>query len=287
VAVTYSVVIPTRDRRPLLLEVLRALDRQLDAPDFEVVVVDDASRDDTLAELAESRFGFPLKAVRGYGHGPAAARNLGIRACRGQLVALLGDDTIPDPEWLSQHQRARQNRAEPVAVLGHLDWHPRLPRGRFLRWLNEQGKQFGYALIKQSEQVPFNFFYASNLSLPRRLLIDQPFAEEFPGPAWEDIELGYRLVQLGGLKLVYSQSARAWHDHPTNLDQFARRQRMVGRSARIFAHLHPELADWLGVGSKPPRAMWGWLLPRLCRLFGHPWLWEALARHNYRLGLQT
>src|SRR5690606_27849837 len=101
-------------------------------------------------------------------------------------------------------------------------WHPRMRRTPFLDYLNEQGLQFGYALIRDPEDVPFNFFYTSNLSLGRERLLAEPFDEGFPYPAWEDIETAWRLCRRG-MRLVYEPRARVAHDHPTDFDRFAAR----------------------------------------------------------------
>ena len=91
---------------------------------------------------------------------------------------------------------ARRERA-PLAVLGYTGWHPRMRTTPFLRYINEHGLQFGYALIDEREKVPFNFFYTSNVSLPRELLLAEPFDLGFPHAAWEDVELSYRLHRGG------------------------------------------------------------------------------------------
>ena len=77
----------------------------------------------------------------------------------------------------------------------------------FLRHINENGAQFGFALIEDPDDVPFNFFYTSNLCLARRLLVEEPFDETFPYPAWEDIETAYRL-RAKGMRLTYEPRRR-------------------------------------------------------------------------------
>src|SRR4051812_19039811 len=190
-----SVVIPTFERLDVLPEVLRALAAQEGAPPFEVVVVDDGSGDGTRELLAGYRGPLALTALLEDHQGPAAARNAGVRAAHGELVAFLGDDTVPAPGWLAAHVAAHASRAvrAPLAVIGYTAWHPSMRTTPFLRYINEHGLQFGYALIDDPERVPFNFFYTSNVSLPRELLLAEPFDLGFPHAAWEDVELSYRL----------------------------------------------------------------------------------------------
>ena len=292
---SYSVVVPSHDRCQVLFEVLAALEAQAGAPEFEVVVVDDGSRDGTPDRLRAWRGGRPLTVLTQEARGPAAARNRGVAAAQGEWIAFLGDDTVPAPDWLAAHEAARTRRGgdERIAVLGHTSWHARVRRTAFLDYLNDHGLQFGYALIRDPEAVPFNFFYTSNLSLSRRRLVEAPFDEGFPYPAWEDIEASYRLHRRG-LRLVYAPEARAAHDHPTDFDRFAARQERAGYCGVVFYLRHPELGGFLGIGERGPaplpperpqrrrealvRALHNWPL----RL---PRLWEETLRYHYLRGL--
>ena len=96
-----SVVVCTRDRVPELEACLRHLDRQ-EYPRFEVVVVDNAPTSDavrTLVEARQSRVNYRY-AVEPRG-GLSWARNAGIAAASGEIVAFLDDDEEPDPHWLA------------------------------------------------------------------------------------------------------------------------------------------------------------------------------------------
>ena len=151
--------------------------------------------------------------------------------------------------------------AAPLAVLGYTSFSPDLD-SPFLRFINEYGAQFGYLLIEDPCDVPFNFFYTSNISMPRRLVIEAGgFREDFPAAAWEDIEFAFRTVRAG-LKIRYQPRARTIHSHCIQPRTFCRRQRTSGRSATIFADLHPELVDFLGCVSG------------LFDRFPSPWLWN-------------
>ena len=112
-------------------------------------------------------------------------------------------------------------------MIGHTSWHPRMRLTPFLRHINENGAQFGFALIEDPDDVPFNFFYTSNLCLARWLLREEPFDESFPYPAWEDIETAFRL-KAKGMRLCYEPAAEVRHHHPTDLARFCVRQERAG-----------------------------------------------------------
>src|SRR2546423_1619703 len=94
-----SVVIPTFERLDVLPEVLAALAAQESPPSFEVIVVDDGSRDGTRELLRGYGGPLALTALLEEHRGPAAARNAGVARAGGELIAFLGDDTVPEPGW--------------------------------------------------------------------------------------------------------------------------------------------------------------------------------------------
>src|SRR5688500_20314953 len=87
-APSVSVVDPTRDRPGDLARCLRALAAQ-DPPPLEVIVVDDGSRDPAAAAAAAAASASGSRCIRLEGEGPAAARNAGAAAARGEVVCFL------------------------------------------------------------------------------------------------------------------------------------------------------------------------------------------------------
>ena len=288
----FSVVIPTHNRLGMLLRVLDALEAQADAPEFEVIVVNDGSTDDTERVLS-ARKGIIFRTQKNAG--PGAARNHGVSLARGTFVVFIGDDTVPEPRFLAEHARVHHDSdADPLlACLGYTGW-PRSERvSAFMDYINDYGLQFGYKLIEDGDVVPFNFFYTSNISISCRLLATYPFDTTFPAAAWEDIELAYRLDQLG-LKIRYNAKAVTRHHHPMTVESFARRQYTVGKSGAIFYRKHPDLGHFLGVHDPTPaasddelakltkRAQWGERLRWLARRE----VFERLMRQHYLRGLR-
>jgi GT2 family glycosyltransferase len=270
-----SVILPTYNRLSALQGVVDAVMRQIAemGGSCELIVVDDGSTDGTGTWLEERAGSLGFTVMRQANAGPAVARNRGARASRADIVLFLGDDTVPEPGWLREHLEAhRLEGGRGLAVLGYTSF-PAEWNSPFLRWINEHGAQFGYALIDHPTDVPFNFFYTSNISLPRTVFEEHGgFREDFPAAAWEDIEFAYRAVGHG-LRLCYVPRARTVHLHRIDVASFCRRQRTSGRSAAIFARLHPELEGFLGVSCTGPlgrRLRWERAALRA---------WIALAEH--------
>lgn len=260
-----SVIIPTQNRWAILERVLSALMIQT-WPDYEVIVVDDGSTDGTYEKLEawarKTNPCWPLKLLRQEKNGPGWARNRALQAATGEVVIFIGDDIIPEPDFIQQHMEKHREIEEPCAVLGYTRWdglHMRVTP--FLDFVNHDGAQFGYGRLQEGEEAPLGCFYTSNLSISRELLGENPFHEAFTEVNWEDIELGYRLYKRG-LRLIYHPAAQAHHYHPTTMRQFLERQRRVGEASHIILTLHPELLKlgWIS-NPEPSRSDWwiaGW-----------------------------
>lgn len=253
-----SVIVTTFNRRPVLLRTLDALTAQTWA-DFEVIVVDDGSVDDTWTELQKWRDAHPgalgLKIYTQANTGQGIARNNGLEHADGDLVLFIGDDIIPDPDFVEQHVRRHRELGVPCAVVGYTDWERSAMRVTpLLEHVNEAGHQFGYRYMKDGDDVPYTCFYTSNVSLPREILGPRPFDPEFRTYGWEDVEVGYRLNKRG-VRIVYNQQARARHLHPMDLKDFYRRQVKVGGAIGKIYAMHPELASDQPVmpPARPPR----------------------------------
>lgn len=293
---TFSIIVPTYNRMDTLPDVLNALEAQEGAPSFEVIVVNDGSTDTTKSFLQQRTFNVPVKLKHQENAGPAEARNVGVSLAKGHYVAFLGDDTQPSKNWLAIHYQAHQNNSaqQPCAVLGYTQWHRCMKLTPFLRYINEFGLQFGYSLINDSRDLPFNFFYTSNISLARELLLAEKFNTNFPYAAWEDTELSYRLKKKG-MTIVYEKNATVEHNHPTDFHRFSSRQEKVGYSAVTFYRLHPELGPFLGVYPKGPPKLPSKILNNVFKATILAFqklplplapLWKRVLRYNYVKGLK-
>lgn len=110
-----SVVICTRNRAGYLARTLATLAQQQDA-DFEVVVADDGSDDDTRARVEPFRDRLPLRYIRRAHAGRAAARNAAIRAAQGELLISSDDDRLCHPRFVADHIAAHADRVPRVVV---------------------------------------------------------------------------------------------------------------------------------------------------------------------------
>jgi glycosyltransferase involved in cell wall biosynthesis len=99
-----SVVIPTRDRAPLIARCLRSLMAQ-DYPCFELIVVDNAPSDDSTRrtiEAASAQCEKPVRYICEQLPGSSRARNRGWQLAKGEIIAFADDDVLMDPHWLTE-----------------------------------------------------------------------------------------------------------------------------------------------------------------------------------------
>jgi len=234
-----AVVVPTFNRAALLAHALEALARQtLEADRFEVIVVDDASTDETPAVLRRLGDGpLPLQVVRlPVNRGRGAARNAGIRTARGRYISFVDSDIVVGPDFLLWHLQTMTAHGGtvlsrgPVVLISHLQ---DLPAARAPRLAASPA-----------------YLDTANAMLPREALLAAGlFDEGFPGYGWEDVELGVRLRRLG-LRRVFCPQAVAFHIQPVAdaaaLPELLAREEERARSAVYFWQKHPTMQTrWL------------------------------------------
>ncbi|MGZ6801715.1 MAG: glycosyltransferase [Nocardioidaceae bacterium] len=248
-----TVVIPTRDRWPVLARTLAAL-RVQSAQGFAVVVVVDGE-DQEVPPL-------PGVTVLQVPHGgPGRARNAGVAAARTPLVLLLGDDMVPRPGLVAAHLAAHAaSPADEDAVLGSVAWHPEVARTPLRDWIDATGMQFDYRTLT-GRDAGWGRFYSCNVSLKRALFdsvggFDPDFAYYY-----EDLDAGWRLGQAG-MRLHHEPSAVADHLHRYDEATYARRMRGVAEGERLMAAKHPWFTPWFAARFRavehlePPARLW-------------------------------
>src|SRR3954471_10163797 len=189
--VEISVVVPTHNRAGRLRTTLDALAGQtLDASRFEVIVVDDGSRDETPAVLAEAvgAGALPLRVLTNpLAGGPARARNRGWREATAPIIAFTDDDCRPTERWLETLLTTIAGREDQV-VQGRTEPDPLEADalGPFSKTLQING--------------PSPHFETCNIAYPKPLLERLGgFDEGYPAPAGEDSDLGARATDTGAV----------------------------------------------------------------------------------------
>jgi glycosyltransferase involved in cell wall biosynthesis len=130
-APSVSVIIAARDAAPTLGRTLEAIAAQELAEPFEVIVVDDGSRDQT--PTIAGRFAPLVRLIRSErSEGPGAARNRGVAAATAPLLAFTDADCFPSTHWLA---RGLEGLARADLVQGRVAPDPSTPRTPFDRTL--------------------------------------------------------------------------------------------------------------------------------------------------------
>ncbi|AFY75386.1 putative glycosyltransferase [Synechococcus sp. PCC 7502] len=226
----WSVIIPTYNRLPILQKCLLAMEHQDFNGDYEILVIDDGSTDDTIAWVqANQEINLPHVRLLQQNHqGAAAARNLGIEKALGEIVVFIDSDLVVTEQFLSAHAEALQN-------------HPRaFTYGTVINTANfDEPTSTKFKLTDISNA----FFATGNVAIARHWLIEAGmFDLQFKQYGWEDLELGVRLKNLG-LKLIKCPQAIGYHWHPAfNLAQLPHlidQEQQRGRMGVIFYKKHP------------------------------------------------
>ena len=193
-------MIPVLNERPRLHRVLDAVAGQRGAPAIEVIVVDNGSTDGTPDEAARH----PLRplVVHEKARGPYAARNSGITAASGAVIAFTDADCRPNPEWLAQGLAAIEAGADLAggAIVQVSSDRPsvweRYDRATYLRqdlFVADQG-----------------FAATANLFARAEVFADVgPFRPELVASG--DLELCWR-AREAGYRLVYAPDAVVYHE---------------------------------------------------------------------------
>jgi GT2 family glycosyltransferase len=249
-----SVIIPTRDRADTLRLCLDALAAQRLHPSrFEVLVCDDGSSDHTAAMVADFDAPYSLALLPREGlPGPAAARNRGIRAARADLVCMLNDDALLDPDGLGLHlafhvDRAAAGLVPDMAMVGLFTFPAEFQRTLLGFLLERTHLSFRYPGLPggpadaAGAPLGWAFCYTCNISLTRDALLRAGlFDEEFPGPAAEDMELGHRLQAMGH-GFWFEPRCVAVHEHRMSAAGFCRTQAVRGQGGVIRLAKHPRI----------------------------------------------
>ena len=236
-----SVVIPTFNRSALLKQALQSLAAQrIPRSDYEVIVVDDGSKDDTFSVCRGFRPQLDVRYFRIENSGTSSAKNLGIFASIGKVLLFFDDDDVADPELLREHIEAHEaHPQENVAILGYTDWASSLPVSPVMDYVLNIGQLlFAYRSLKDGQALDSNFFWCGRTSCKRSLLVRHGiFNPDFR--AMEDVELGYRLSKFG-LSVRFHRRCVSHMIRPLSYEEFCRRCERMGEALYRLSRLHPD-----------------------------------------------
>jgi glycosyltransferase involved in cell wall biosynthesis len=276
-----SIITPTFNKCDCLEHTLAALEQQqFPRDDFEVIVVDDGSTDQTRTWLTNHKYRLPLRPVfHEQNQGRAAARNTGLKAAQGGIILFLDDDMEVTPDWIQAHL-AYHDQDRNAVVQGNSVTSPKLKQSQFTRYLDHTGVH----RLAPGSDIPFKYFATNNSSV-RRETLDRvghfdPAFREYGG---EDVELGYRLKNAPGITLYYAPGARAFHLHLKNLTATCQQLERYGETSLYHIYTrYPDLRVGLNLhildAGDPkkgnPASWWKKLVYRL----GYHWPIKIAAR---------
>jgi len=201
------VVVPVRNGGRSFEHCLKRLRDSVDS-DFELIVVDDASVDDSAA-VAHRAGAIVIR--NSSPQGPAAARNLGARTARAPLIFFLDADVAVHPQSVSLAMARFQADPGLSALIGSYDDKPAAPglvsqyRNLLHHFVHQQG-QF------ENDIRPAHTYWTGCGMIRRDVFLEFGGFDPrlYPRPAIEDIELGYRLARAGH-RIVLARDVLATH----------------------------------------------------------------------------
>ena len=223
-----SVVVCTYNGARTLADCVNGL-AHLNYPDFEVVIVNDGSTDATESIARASGF----RVVSTENHGLSHARNVGLEAATGEIVAFLDDDAYPDPDWL--RYLAYTFVTSSHAGVGGPNLAPRND-GPIAECVAHAPGGPVHVLVtdEEAEHIP-----GCNLAFRRAALLEiGGFDEQFRS-AGDDVDVCWRL-QEKGFTLGFSPAAMVWHHRRNSVLAYWKQQIGYGKAEALLERKWPE-----------------------------------------------
>jgi GT2 family glycosyltransferase len=197
-------------------------------PSYEVIVVDDGSTDETAA-IAKR---FPVRVIETENRGLSAARNTGLAAATGDVVAYIDDDCVPDPDWLTY--LALSFMSTPHGAVGG----PNVPPhdGAVAECVARAPGGPTHVLVsdREAEHIP-----GCNMAF-RKAVLDQlgGFDPRFR-IAGDDVDICWRL-QDAGWTIGFSPAAMVWHRRRSSVRAYLQQQKGYGAAEGLLEQKWPE-----------------------------------------------
>jgi GT2 family glycosyltransferase len=228
--IPFSIIIPTYEREAQLAACLESLAR-LEYPrdHFEVIVVDDGSKNPPRDCVARFRGEFNLILLMQANAGPASARNRGAMEAKGKFLAFTDDDCAPAHDWL--RVLADRFAVAPEHMVGGRSVNA-LPRNLYAS-TNQVMTDAVYEYYNHDQGRP-HFFTSNNLAVSSAIFEALGgFDTTFPLPASEDREFCERWLTDGGC-MTYAPEAVVHHSHSMTFGGFLKHHFNYGRGAFHF-----------------------------------------------------
>lgn len=230
-----SVVICSYNGTGTLRECLASLSK-LNYPDYEVILVDDGSTDDTGVIAAD----FPrVRYIYQENRGLSVARNVGAEAATGEIVAYTDSDCVADPEWL--YYLADAMRRQNVKAIGGPNLPPPTDNWTAKCVAASPGGPSHVMLDDQrAEHVP-----GCNMAFDRRTLLEIGGFDPQFRQAGDDVDICWRLLDAGH-EIGFAAAAVVWHHRRNTARAFLRQQVGYGRSEAMLIGKHYQRFNRLG-----------------------------------------
>ncbi len=215
---------------------------ELNYPDYEVIVVNDGSRDRTL-EIAES-YGF-CRIISQPNKGLSAARNVGAEAASGEIVAYTDSDCVADPDWLSY--LVANMEASNLAACGGPNFPP--PEDTLVPAVVAVAPG-GPTHVLISDEVA-EHIAGCNMAFDREVLLRLGGFDPIYRAAGDDVDICWRF-QDAGYVIGFSPAAVVWHFRRNTVSAYCNQQRGYGKAEALVYAKHPfrfnsfGQAKWLG-----------------------------------------
>jgi glycosyltransferase involved in cell wall biosynthesis len=240
-----SIVVATKDRAPRVLRLLDALADQQDAPDFDVVVVDDGSTDGTASRVTEHAAGLPYDVTvlsQERSTGPAGARNVGWRAARADRIAFTDDDCVPTPRWLATLTAALDD-ADVAAGPTTYPADQADRRGTWSYWMEDDGTAGQYSTCniayRREALAAVDGFDAEGFTA-----LGESGARCINGEdtdlAWRAIEAGYRTTVAFDAVVHHDVFPSDWHQYVRNARRLEGLVLLIKKHPHLRAHFGRE-----------------------------------------------